>query len=399
MHPGQGRDAAALSKTGVLVLFSAIVLVSTYLLRLTAWRMLSGSQAAPHELSPARRLGRLRQLCSAPTIKEWSEQFSPESLDLIVLTYMSGDENVLTAASKWALGITSSQHNVPLVLAGQGKKYIDKKDKIDGVLNALRFFHDQQTILFLDAADTLFFNPVAVVAETLRKKGGDVLFGVECNSWPKCYKKLYAQSGHACPAWSNTCFLNSGAYIGSVAKLRQLMLLLPKMPIKKTDDDQTAAQVLYMQQESHGLSMVLDHENEAFYSAMPCSGGGDFVKKVKPEYADTCDDSDRTNWQALERMEFELPPKGPAVLKVKVNDTHTSRPAMLHLNGPWWLKRRFKALFEDNVVAAIKKDPQQQQALLDFPLLLVDSANSTCELRRNIGMAFEAEKAVGNIMF
>lgn len=196
----------------------------------------------------------------------------------------------------WVLGLSAAQHGLPLVVAGLGLPGWSwhlgsggNVQKLAIARRALRVLHllaPNVPVIFADATDTMILNPPtasnsgwAASLQWLRASGG-VLVSAECNSYPRCYRRLYARLAEhqAClRAWS-ACYPNSGLYAGGSAGalLRLLQLTLRKLKqLQKAGgdgyDDQAALHGVYLDP-ARNLSVRTDGAGNAFVSLWACTG-------------------------------------------------------------------------------------------------------------------------------
>ena len=254
------------------------------------------------------------------TLPQWQEYFHLKRSDPVVLTYMT------SISERWALGVTAAYFKIPLVVVGHGKYWTRRlMQKIEGVIEALRHFHDDRPIIFLDGTDVLLLNSLDTVMEAYRRSKADILFSGECNSWPKCLKEDYAKAGHSCPAGSHACFVNSGVYVATAAKLKRgLQAILALSKKSGEQNDQYVANQLFLAQKEHQLTLALDHSSTAFLSAWQCYG-----RVTKYE---TCQGE---AWDPMSKLTIQ--PDHTIVLQV--DPTHTQTPTVLHMNGAAWPSR------------------------------------------------------------
>ena len=152
--------------------------------------------------------------------KRWLALSDNPSGSPILMTYATRVE------PRWLLGLSAASHRVPLVLVGPSMpawKWYEggATRKVPGVLRALQVLHEVAThapVALVDSSDLLIANEfMPAHAELVRNLGPQsVMTGGECNSWPVCYRSLYASHPEfqGCVAARHAaCYPNGGVQI------------------------------------------------------------------------------------------------------------------------------------------------------------------------------------------
>lgn len=227
-----------------------------------------------------------------------------------ILTYLTDG----AALSPWLLGLSAAARGVPLVVAGNGRRWAGAAIKLPAARRAVQALAAHAppdiAVIFADGADTAIANPVTRdTRATLRAFGArndQVLVSGECNSWPKCYKDSYRRhtAFSTCRATrSPACYPNSGLYMGSARSLLRFLRRLderakePSLVRPERGDDQAAMHALYVRQgqaawngdgdarhaesvsagpseDDGSVQMVVDSAQTVFGGLHACKGGG-----------------------------------------------------------------------------------------------------------------------------
>ena len=167
----------------------------------------------------------------------------------------------------------TASHRVPLVLVGPSMpawKWYEggATRKVPGVLRALQVLHEVAThapVALVDSSDLLIANEfMPAHAELVRNLGPQsVMTGGECNSWPVCYRSLYASHPEfqGCVAARHAaCYPNGGVQIapspGTLSEyLRSLLSMATRRlptPAERGNDQATLHRLYLGQDGLHG---------------------------------------------------------------------------------------------------------------------------------------------------
>ena len=302
--------------------------------------------------------------CSHRQITRWLATSSAQPAVPLV-TFI---DKIPDKVSSWLLGLTAASHGVPLLIVGLDGKHathgrhaydpMQKSQKWLGFEKALRLLSSAPAVMFADGFDVLVAN--APSANTL-VPGRQVLFGAECNSWPKCLKLRYANhSAHqACLSRSQACFLNTGMGVAAPAAWRRLLVrLLPMMPM----EDQFAVHQLYL--EAPGASRVdiaVDDQSRFAVNVFQCKGA-EAYQRGPPKW-------ERCSYGAYSPSE-RISVAGTA-LHFASASAGTQRPVLLHVAGspPGQSKEARIAPLARLISTAAAQRPNLAQQ----PVLLVDA--------------------------
>ena len=194
--------------------------------------------------------------------KRWLALSDNPSGSPILMTYATRVE------PRWLLGLSAASHRVPLVLVGPSMpawKWYEggATRKVPGVLRALQVLHEVAThapVALVDSSDLLIANEfMPAHAELVRNLGPQsVMTGGECNSWPVCYRSLYASHPEfqGCVAARHAaCYPNGGVQIApSPGTLSEYLRSLLSMATRRLPtpaergNDQAALHRLYLGQ-------------------------------------------------------------------------------------------------------------------------------------------------------
>ena len=156
------------------------------------------------------------------------------------------------------LGVSAAHHRIPLVVVGRLRRWGGVGVKLPAARRAVELLHAAAPtvpLIFADGSDTLVANPLASGAAPQLASPSTVLVSAECNSWPRCYAREYAEHAThaACKArGGRACFPNSGAYLGRPATLLGFLSRLERAAAdgegQEHSDDQAAVHQLYLAQ-------------------------------------------------------------------------------------------------------------------------------------------------------
>ena len=190
---------------------------------------------------------------------------------IILAVATSVDEN-------WPLGLSAALHGLPLAVVGLGQPgwswTTGNAGKLPLLLSALRQLHQlspHRAVVVADATDTVVANPYS---SSLLRRGDAVVVSGECNSWPRCYHRLYAQHAphQRCLRRWAACYPNSGAFVGRTPELLLKFLdALNATRLRDADDgDQGQLHHLYLRQDAP--TVRVDGAGDSFLSLYPCRG-------------------------------------------------------------------------------------------------------------------------------
>ena len=77
----------------------------------------------------------------------------------------------------------------------------------------------------------------------------------------------------------------------------------------------------------------------------------------------------------------------------RYNATFRSRPSVLHANGPWWAKKKFRTIY-DGLHAALSKTESSRREVLAFPFLFLDASNYTCRVDAAVGKRYSTKSTL-----
>eukprot|EP00966_Prymnesium_polylepis_P092313 2137206-Prymnesium_polylepis.1 len=106
---------------------------------------------------------------------------------------------------------------------------------------------------------------------TIADSDDRIAINAECNSWPQCYRAMYAddEAHQECRLRSRTCYPNSGVYLGSTRALMRAMPALQELA-DRHGNDQAALSYLYLARARHGLNATIDGQSESILSLHDC---------------------------------------------------------------------------------------------------------------------------------
>ena len=282
--------------------------------------------------------------------------------------------------SEWLLGLSAALHGVPLVLVGLGRAWGGHADKFYGALSAARLLAQmprtrKAAVVFADAFDTMVVNPPALTGalRALSKaKESYTLLSSECNSWPHCYRPLYAQDGElsrCLPDPRRTCYINSGVYASSSSS--ELATLLPLViqglnvsgmfPVERMYDQASLIR-LFLRRKAAGLHgrLRIDSDSSLFLSLYRCNGQYDQVLSRRKGVS-RC--AERLH-EPLDALDFN---GTSARYRAQGN---FQAPLIVHSNGDQSMGQRLQSRHFSSLHAALRPAPA---ALLQYPVLLLDS--------------------------
>lgn len=203
----------------------------------------------------------------------------------------------LRSAKHFGLAVTTLGLGKPWL--GGNMKSVGGGYKINLLREALKPYRDDadRLVLFTDSYDVLFLAPWERIVEKFGTFDASVVFGAEAYCWPDESLK----SSYPPLEGRGMRFLNSGLFMGYADKLYKLL----KTPSKDTDDDQLYYTKAYLDKDLRKeLNIKIDHMASLFQN----------LNGVEEQIV-----------LSLEPTEKE------ATLK---NSEYTSKPAIVHGNGP-----------------------------------------------------------------
>jgi len=129
--------------------------------------------------------------------------------------------------------------------------------KATSVAAEIAEYDDGRIVLFADAFDVLFLDPLPGIVERFRAIGKPILFSAEKGCYPSW--DLAVDYPKPVTPWS---YLNSGAYIGYAGPLKAMLREMLALPSVREDAmDQELATLVYLYGSS---AMAIDHRCEVF---------------------------------------------------------------------------------------------------------------------------------------
>ena len=318
-------------------------------------------------------------------VRETRSQWGRGNVDApVVLTYAT------QISEPFLLGVSAAMHGMPLVVSGLGMPGWNWWDgvvlqKVSAPRRALQIVQallGDVPVAVVDAGDVLVCNGATTAhRRALDRMGRTVLLGAECNSWPVCYAKAYAQdAGHQrCVARHGPCFPNGGISLGrsstmldflsAFRQVGQTTMLLPNLA--ERGNDQTALHHLYMNRSRFpSLDVQVDSVSRFSLQLWTCNGNakdGGFAYHLRRggpyEY---CHNSRHTPLEHIHVrrdgvLAFNETRNGSAV-------GHVQHPMFIHSNG-------YHYKMQDPVLGSLLdkyNDPERRSETFDTPVLLVE---------------------------
>jgi len=160
----------------------------------------------------------------------------------------------------WALEQSANRHGITYSNLGQGVEWTGGSmeahgggQKINLTRNHLLTLPDNDTVLFVDGYDVLFFDDLLTIVERFEGFDCDILFAAEKDCWPD--PKMAPMFPMTPTPYK---YLNSGVYIGNVKALREFFNEI----VIGDQDDQLWMQKRFVDQT--GLSIKMDYEGYIF---------------------------------------------------------------------------------------------------------------------------------------
>jgi procollagen-lysine,2-oxoglutarate 5-dioxygenase len=163
------------------------------------------------------------------------------------------------------------RHDIPWEILGWGVRWEGLSQKLQASLDYVRGLDPDCIILFSDAFDILFTQPLAAIKKSFERTNANLLFAGECGCWPQVIqdKAKGYRKGHIC----NTLypksptpykFLNSGAWMGYARAAEGLLAAVVKRANSeygmKTNDQEMVSD-MYIQ---HQFNISLDWHARIF---------------------------------------------------------------------------------------------------------------------------------------
>ena len=301
-------------------------------------------------------------------------------------------------SSHWRLGLSAAKHGFPLVLAGLGmpqwKWYQGGRKKLPGSRRALQLIHQiwpEQPVLSSDTGDLLIGNRLSrahKAALDAISAGTRMLIAGECNSWPVCYRDLYAADKEVqqCFNKHDACYPNSGVFVASARTMLRFYDVWAGVIIASSDwrnlgmqkaerwNDQAAVHRIFRNRSQYatpdGFELRVDAENLFSLQLWKCDGRKE--KSMKPfQYC-----HERTYIPAKGLRVSE----GGTVVGFKedfANERHgdqsvreTAWPFLIHSNGHHHVLTDDESGLKE--LLDLYKSPPPE--LMNHPVVLVDSA-------------------------
>ncbi len=222
-------------------------------------------------------------------------------------------------------------YNIDLVLLKYQKEWTGNRIKDSVLKSYLEKLYSNETIMCIDAYDTLFLRGTKEIKERFRKFKIPILYAAEQNCWPVPALDSYYKSSGNCK------YLNGGGFIGESKSILELMNRYDEPPvesfanIKDIQIDGMKMNTYYQWSNQYYWSLIylkhqdvisLDHNCEIFFSL------GTPLHIFRAHY----DDFQKEGFNAaiyqseLNRVRAEL---------IRINSLKVEqRPLHLHFNGP-----------------------------------------------------------------
>ena len=320
---------------------------------------------------------------------------------------------VLTYATElpvdWLLGASAARLRVPLVLVGLGSPHDRSRlftHKYTALLRAARVLADAwpaTALVLSDAWDVVMANaldrsPAARRAVDAVRRSERVLLSTECNSWPRCYRELFATDAglrRCLGSAGRTCFVNGGLWMGSARTLSSAMIpeLLRRMgaPLRgvgctrdyrtpcriENEYDQAVLNRMLLGRDSlraaappsRAVSLHVDSRSSVFLSLFSCAGPT--FRAIGSHGAEYCHVRNHT---PLERVRVRA--DGVAYRDAPRGD-EAELPLFIHTNGHQEAGRRLSLPAFAPLREALAPLSEEE---LRAPVLLVGAA--ACNLTR-----------------
>ena len=370
------------------------------------WR---GVQHPYDRSQPGRPLSATKMARCVKTIgKKWLGDASDGP---VIFTYAT-----FVDAEQWLLGLSAASYGWPIALAGFGRENFQwwkPGSKLPGTLRAaemLAALAPNRTIIFADGGDTVIANPLTPATSAILEEVGRkprVLISSECNSWPVCYRDLYAQDleSRACSDRSPTCYPNSGAFLGKPAPiadfLRGLQRMTPwserearqrNMSVAEIANDQAGMHRLFANRSAENFIQSVDGLSAFFLNLFPCTGPSKVVRLHSPSRFDP--------YRLCHEKEYEPLPDihvFPDKLEFVNSEGDIQRPVLIHANGLHYrmTSNRTRTPF----FYLIQRLRAMRAKLLEHPVLLIDSTfDGTCSVT-TLGSVLERSREMKNATF
>ena len=249
---------------------------------------------------------------------------------------------ITDVSRNWLLGLSAAAFSIPIVLAGQGMRWVGARGKIWGVARTAQLLGEvapRATVVVLDGADTFVANSVsntlAAAAQAIGSSHNTLLLSTECNLWPSCERKVNFSrlaTHRACQQSWHSCFPNSGGIMGSGRAISRLTeVLLPHFqPTNDTKrhwrftNDQYQVHSVYIEQEQHDLQVDVDGSGTFVVSLMEC-------RHMPKRRALNCYDAP---WNAQRHLAVNASTREATLSWVSTHgQARVQRPLILHSNA------------------------------------------------------------------
>ena len=178
---------------------------------------------------------------------------------VVVVTYAShpGSDDKFCRSQR-SCALTGVRRHV----LGWRKPWNGLTTKLSGTYAAIRKLPAECVVVFTDAYDVLFTQPISTIVARYRALGHALVFSAECGCWPQVLTAPGACSTSYPISPTPYRFLNSGGWVGTVAAAVPLLRHLVEN-IQTAANDQAMVSTLYI---SGHFDIRLDHEAAIFQS-------------------------------------------------------------------------------------------------------------------------------------
>ena len=286
---------------------------------------------------------------------------------IILAVATSVDEN-------WPLGLSAALHGLPLAVVGLGQPgwswttgNAGKLPLLRAALQQLHQLSPHRAVVVADATDTVVANPYS---SSLLRRGDAVVVSGECNSWPRCYRRLYAQHAphQRCLRRWAACYPNSGAFVGRTPGLLLEFLDALNATRQRDADDGDQGQLHHLYLRQGAPTVRVDGAGDSFLSLYPCRG-----ERL---------DGDGDARHARNCFERQLDPLA-LIRTVRANGTvgaevragakglrAGARPLLIHANGD------HARLHEPTLAPLMQQLATPTEAMLSHPVVLLGAAGA-----------------------
>lgn len=290
-----------------------------------------------------------------------------------------------SVSTNWMLGLSAARHGLPLVLAGLNQPrwpwWQGGRKKLPGSRRALQVIHEMapdRPVISSDTGDLLISNRLTAKHEAALARiasSRQMLIAAECNSWPICYRDVYAKHREyqSCLASHSACFPNSGVLVASTSTLlrfydRWAIAIINSMQLGKAErwNDQAAVHHIYQNRSSYAsedaFDLHVDAENLFSLQLWKCEGASE---KSSGKHFKYCFEKPFDATTGLRTQ-----PDGDGVTFTDERGV-VQRPFLVHSNGHHYVLK----LESSNLrpLLNLYKEPNIDPALFDHKVVLVDS--------------------------